>query len=55
MQIEHIFSDKTGTLTQNKMTFRFSCIGRGELFAAEVNLGQKVKVCSLLRVLCVYV
>ena len=26
-QIEHIFSDKTGTLTTNRMEFKIACVG----------------------------
>ena len=42
-QIQYIFSDKTGTLTSNKMEFRYCLVGK-TLFGAEVGLENTGRV-----------
>lgn len=41
-QIEYIFTDKTGTLTQNKMQFRAAFIGRQLFGSCETDISRRV-------------
>ncbi|KAM6107225.1 phospholipid-transporting ATPase IK [Pterocles gutturalis] len=45
-QIEYIFSDKTGTLTQNVMSFKKCCVN-GIIYAASPSSRQALANCSL--------
>ena len=46
-QIKYVFSDKTGTLTENKMVFKRCTIG-GRNFAHKDKLGKNYQVCDQL-------
>ena len=43
-QVEYVFSDKTGTLTQNKMEFRLAYIGFEAYGSAETDIAKRVKM-----------
>jgi magnesium-transporting ATPase (P-type) len=42
--VDFIFSDKTGTLTQNKMTFRLALLSGGTYGSAETEISKAVKL-----------
>eukprot|EP00466_Bigelowiella_natans_P013751 jgi/Bigna1/56260/estExt_Genewise1Plus.C_900001 len=42
-QIEYVFSDKTGTLTQNKMEFRLGFVGKEAYGSSETDISKRVK------------
>lgn len=44
-QIKYVFSDKTGTLTENKMVFKRCTIG-GRNFSHKLKLGMTVHIMS---------
>mmetsp|Transcript_12746 Transcript_12746/g.19092 ORF Transcript_12746/g.19092 Transcript_12746/m.19092 type:complete len:1460 (+) Transcript_12746:82-4461(+) len=43
-QVEYIFSDKTGTLTQNRMEFRLAFVGAKAYGSSETDIAKRVKL-----------